>query len=81
MSLLWARPGRVEASYHPDERRVRDFLGSGNGVSESVRSLSAKLGVRRARCRRVLERLVDEGVVHRQDFADIESIYFRYPGR
>lgn len=81
MSLLWLRPALRETAFSPEERRVRDFLATGAGISESVASLSTKLGVKRHRCRRVLEQLVEEGVVYRRDFADIEPIYYRYPGR
>ena len=80
MSLLWARR-RGEPRSSPDERRVRDHLDSLGGVSESVASLSTKLGLDRGRCRRVLERLVKEGMVQRRDFPDIEPIYYRYPNR
>src|SRR5205823_2787203 len=81
VSLLWIRPANAERQLHPDERRLREFLDTGAGVSESVASLSAKLGVRRARCRQVLEKLVREGVVTRRDFEDIEPLYCRYPSR
>ncbi len=81
MSLLWVRPLRGELSLPLEERRLRDFLDTPAGVSESVASLSLKLGITRHRCRRVLEQLVQEGVVHRRDFDDIEPMYYRYPGR
>ena len=81
MNLLWIRPVEVEQSLRPDERRVRDFIDSPGGVSESVVSLADKLGISRRRCRRILERLVEQGVVQRRDFADIEPIYVRFPSR
>lgn len=81
MSLLWVRPLHGEAQFHPEERRLRDFLDTRAGVSESVASLASKLGVQRGRCRRVLEQLVQEGVVTRRDFQDIEPLYTRYPAR
>jgi predicted ArsR family transcriptional regulator len=81
MSLLWIRPLFAERHYLPDERRVRDFLESPAGVSESVASLSHKLGIQSGRLRRILDQLVEEGLVQRQDFADIEPIYFRFPPR
>jgi len=81
MNLLWIRPVEVEQSLQPDERRVRDFVDSPGGVSESVMSLADKLGIGRRRVRGILERLVEQGVVQRRDFADIEPIYVRFPSR
>jgi ribosomal protein S25 len=51
------------------------------GVSESVVSLADKLGINRGRCRRILERLVEQGVLQRHDFSDIQPIYVRFPSR
>jgi predicted ArsR family transcriptional regulator len=81
MSLLWIRPVHAEQALQPDERRVRDFVDSPAGVSESVESLSDKLGIGRRQCRRILEQLVEQGVVQRRDFADMEPIYLRFPSR
>jgi hypothetical protein len=81
MSLLWIRPAEAEQGLQPDERRVRDFVDSPGGVSESVFSLADKLGICRRRCRGILERLVEQGVVQRHDFVDIEPIYVRFPSR
>jgi ribosomal protein S25 len=81
MNLLWIRPAAVEHGLRPDERRIRDFVDSPAGVSESVASLADKLGVGRGRCRRILELLVEQGVVQRRDFVDIEPIYVRFPSR
>ena len=81
MNLLWVRPVEAEQALQPDERRVRDFVDSPAGVSESVMSLADKLGISRRRCRGILERLVEQGVVQRRDFADIEPIYVRFPSR
>jgi predicted transcriptional regulator len=81
MNLLWIRPVEVELGLRPDERRVRDFVDSPGGVSESVMSLSDKLGISRRRCRGILERLVEQGIVQRHDFLDIEPIYVRFPSR
>ena len=81
MSLLWLRPAGVEQTLRPDERRVRDFVDSPGGVSESVLSLADKLGINRRRCRAILEKLVEQGVLQRHDFVDIEPIYVRFPGR
>jgi predicted ArsR family transcriptional regulator len=82
MSLLWINPllGR-EPDDQPDERRVRAFVQGPGSVSESVASLSAKLGIRSSRLRRILNQLVQEGLVERRDFADIEPLYVRYPTR
>jgi predicted ArsR family transcriptional regulator len=70
-----------ERTPHPDERRVRDFLDNPGGVSESVASLSHKLGIRGSRVRRILNRLVQEGIVERHEFEDIEPLYVRFPTR
>ena len=81
MNLLWIRPISAEQDLAPDERRVREFLDCPSGVSESVMSLSAKLGIDRRRCRSILETLVEQGVVQRRDFAGIEPMYCRFPTR
>jgi DNA-binding MarR family transcriptional regulator len=81
MNLLWMRPLSAEQDLTPDERLVREFLDSPSGVSESVESLSDKLGINRGRCRSILERLVEQGVVRRRDFLDIAPMYFRFPTR
>jgi hypothetical protein len=60
-----------------DVRRIRGFVEEHAAVSETVLSLSTKLRVNRRTCRDVLERLVDEGVVRKRDFRDIEPIYYR----
>jgi ribosomal protein S25 len=81
MNLLWIKPLEFEQSLAPDERRVRDFVDRAGGVSESVVSLADKLSISRRRCRRILERLVEQGVVQRHDFVDIAPIYVRFPSR
>jgi predicted ArsR family transcriptional regulator len=81
MNLLWIRPVSAEQALAPDERRVREYLDSPAGVSESAVSLSAKLGIDRRRIRAILESLVEQGVVQRRDFADIEPMYSRFPTR
>jgi len=81
MNLLWIRPVGSEQEFAPDERRVREFLASPAGVSESAVSLAAKLGMDRRRVRAILESLVEQGVLHRRDFADIEPMYCRFPTR
>jgi predicted ArsR family transcriptional regulator len=60
-----------------DARRIRAFVEGHAAVSETVLSLSTKLRVNRRTCRGVLERLVEEGLVRRRDFRDIEPIYYR----
>lgn len=81
MNLLWIRPATAEQAFSPDERRVRDFIDSPGGVSESAASLADKMGISQRRCRGILEQLVQQGVVQRRDFADIEPIYLRFPSR
>ncbi len=81
MNLLWIRPAEAEQVLQPDERRVRDFVDTPAGVSESAISLADKLGIKRRRCRRILELLVEQGVVQRHDFSDIQPIYVRFPSR
>jgi DNA-binding Lrp family transcriptional regulator len=81
MNLLWIRPISAEQDLAPEERRVREFLDSPGGFSESVVSLAVKLGIDRRRCRAILERLVEQGVIRRHDFADIEPMYFHFPTR
>jgi predicted ArsR family transcriptional regulator len=81
MNLLWIRPVETELALRPDERRVRDYVDSPAGVSESVLSLADKLGISRRQCRRILEGLVEQGIVRRRDFADMEPIYVRFPSR
>ena len=80
MNLLWMRPrGGGEGECPPDERRVRDYVDAPGGVSETAASLADKLGISRRRCRRILEELVQQGVLRRRDFADIEPVYVRFP--
>ncbi len=81
MNLLWIRPISAEQDLTPDERRVREFLDSPSGISESVASLSDKLGIQSSRCRSILERFVEQGIVRRRDFLDIQPMYFRFPTR
>jgi predicted ArsR family transcriptional regulator len=81
MNLLWIRPLHAEQTLGPDERRVRDYLDCPSGVSESADSLADKLGISKRHCRRILERLAEQGVVQRRDFADMAPIYQRFPSR
>ncbi len=81
MQLLWIRPVEAEQALRPDVRRVRDYVDLPSGVSESAASLADKLGISRRRCRRILEELVEQGIVQRRDFADIDPIYTRFPSR
>jgi predicted ArsR family transcriptional regulator len=71
--MIWMR------SNHHSERLVREFLLNQHSCSETAISLASKLGLSRRGCRRALEQLVDEGVVRRREFSDIEPIYYRYP--
>jgi ribosomal protein S25 len=81
MNLLWIRPVEAEQAFHPDARRIRDFVDAPSGVSESVASLADKLDISRRRCRQILEELVEQGIVQRRDFTDIQPIYTRFPSR
>jgi predicted ArsR family transcriptional regulator len=81
MNLLWIRPTHAEQAFQPDERRVRDYIDTPAGVSESVESLSDKLGISRSRCRRILEQLVQQGILQRREFVDIQPMYLRFPSR
>jgi predicted ArsR family transcriptional regulator len=81
MNLLWIRPLGAEQDLGPDERRVREFVDSPGGISESVLSLAEKLGIGARTCRTILERLVEQGVIERRDFQDIAPMYFRFPTR
>jgi predicted ArsR family transcriptional regulator len=81
MNLLWIRPVEAEQGLRPEERRIRDFVDSPGGMSESADSLADKLGIGRARCRRILERLVEQGVLQRRDYTDIQPLYVRFPSR
>jgi predicted ArsR family transcriptional regulator len=76
---IW--PLTAEPDIPPEERRVREYLEGPGGVSESAMSLSDKLGVSQRQCRRILDRLVEQGVLKRTDFVDIEPIYSRFPTR
>ena len=79
--LAWVRPIGSEMQLTSEERRIRAFLSTGAGVSESVESLANKLGVRRQPCRKTLEQLVSEGVVDRQDYRGMQPQYVRFPRR
>lgn len=81
MNLLWIRPVDAEQAFQPDERRIRDFVDTPAGVSESVASLADKLGISPRRCRRVLEELAEQGILRRHEYVDIEPLYTRFPSR
>jgi predicted ArsR family transcriptional regulator len=81
MNLLWMRPLHAEQTLGLDERRVRDFVDCPSGVSESAHSLADKLGISPRQCRRILDRLAEQGVVQRREFADMAPIYQRFPSR
>lgn len=73
--MIWGRPSAYE------ERRIRTYVETRRGLSESAVSLAPKVGVSTGQCRRVLESLAREGVVRRREVGDIEAIYYRYPDR
>ena len=77
---VWRSLLRISAAPRPEEWRVREFLLNEPACSETADSLASKLGLSRKRCRRALEGLVSEGLMRRREFADIEPIYYRYPG-
>jgi ribosomal protein S25 len=81
MHLLGLRPVAAEPPDEPDELRIREFVESPAGISESVESLADKMGISRRVCRRILEELVQQGVVQRREFADIAPMYLRFPSR
>lgn len=81
LNLLWIRTVPTDDDLAPDERRIREFIDCPGGVSESAESLGDKLGIASKRCKTILERLVEQGVVARRDFADIEPMYVRFPTR
>jgi DNA-binding MarR family transcriptional regulator len=73
--MIWAKSNQV------DHRMVRDFLLNEPSCSETAVSLARKLGLRRSDARQVLDQLVNEGLVRRRDFTDMDSIYYRFRGR
>jgi predicted ArsR family transcriptional regulator len=79
LNLAWIRPIEIDQELPLEESRIRDFVDSPSGVSESVESLSDKLGISRRRCRSILEQLVEQGVVQRREFTDIQPQYVRFP--
>jgi ribosomal protein S25 len=81
VNLLWNKADRAEPTSEPDERRVRDFIDSPGGISESAESLADKMGMSRRRCQRILESLVEEGVVQRREYTDMQPMYVRFPNR
>jgi hypothetical protein len=81
MHLLWIRPSDAAHELPSDELRVRDFVDSPAGISESAQSLADKLDMSPRRCRRILEELVKQGVVQRREFPDMPPMYLRFPSR
>ncbi|MBV9326731.1 MAG: hypothetical protein JO352_23475 [Chloroflexi bacterium] len=81
MNPLRIRPAVGEQEPRLDEQRVREFVDSGAGISESAHSLADKLGISQRRCRFILEGLVKEGIVERREFADMPPMYLRFPSR
>jgi predicted ArsR family transcriptional regulator len=73
--MIWARLNQL------DQRLVRDYLLGEPSCSETAVSLASKLGLRSGHARRALDQLVNEGLVRRRDFSDMESIYYRFRGR
>jgi DNA-binding Lrp family transcriptional regulator len=71
----------MASSFEPEERRIREFIEAPGGISESAASLADKLGISRRRCRMILERLVEQGVVRRKEFVGIDPLYVRFPSR
>ncbi len=61
-----------------DEQRLRDYIESQTAFSETPVSLARKLHLDVRLVRTVLDRLVDEGKLHRRAFEDIEPIYYRF---
>jgi predicted ArsR family transcriptional regulator len=81
VNLLWLRPIGSEGAFEPDERRVRDYVDAPGGVSESAESLADKLGISPRRCRRILDQLVEQGILQKREFTDIAPMYVRFPSR
>jgi predicted ArsR family transcriptional regulator len=82
VNLLWTRAdGTAESTSASIERRVRDFIESPGGISESAESLADKMGISRRRCQRILDGLVAEGVLQRREYADMQPMYVRFPNR
>jgi hypothetical protein len=79
--LLDRLPRPMSGEQVPTELRLREYLEHPGGVSESVASLADKFGVSRRQCQRVLEHMVQQGTLRRQDYNDIEPIYSRFPTR
>jgi DNA-binding MarR family transcriptional regulator len=73
--MIWAKSNQA------DQRTVRDFLLNEPSCSETAVSLARKLGLRRSDTRQALDQLVNEGLVRRRDFTDMDSIYSRFKGR
>lgn len=81
MNLLWINATDAEHAFPPEERRVRDFVDSPGGISESAESLADKLGISARRCRRILDDLVEQGVLQRREYANMQPMYSRFPSR
>lgn len=81
MTRVWLRTVATEKDLPPDERRIREFLASPGGVSESALSLSAKLDIGQRRCRAILDRLVEQGMVDRRELDGMAPMYTRFPTR
>ena len=61
-----------------DEKRLLDYFASQTAFSETPISLARKLHIDARLARIVLDRLVEEGSLHRRTFPDIEPVYYRF---
>jgi hypothetical protein len=64
-----------------DEKRIVDFIEGQTTLSETSLSLAYKLRIDVRTARRILDKLVEEGELHRRAFEDIEPVYYRNPRR
>jgi len=71
-----------EAQVFRDEKRIHDFIDEHSALSETAVSLANKLNVDTRTARRVLDALVESGVLKRRAFeGHIEPIYFHYQAK
>ena len=68
-------------SHAADEKRVLDYIDGQTALSETPVSLARKLKVDVRLVRTVLDRLVEDGALHRRAFDDIEPVYYRFRSR
>jgi hypothetical protein len=81
INLLWIRAAGANPGFEPDEQRVREYVDSPGGISESAESLADKLGISHRRCRRILDELVEQGVLQRREYTNMQPMYSRFPSR